>query len=89
MVSLRSLRQEAPIRGAYDLCHRKTVGKHSRHVERKIYKMRELKQGGKVKLKLIPTKEMSADMFTKALDDETFKRHRTTVMNGNATERMV
>ena len=69
-------------RSSYDLCHRKTVGKHSRHIER------ELKQGGKVKLKLIPTKEMSADMFTKALDDETFKRHRTTVMNGTATERM-
>ena len=24
--------------GAYDLCHRATMGKNSRHVERKVYK---------------------------------------------------
>jgi hypothetical protein len=67
--------------GAFDLCHRDTQGKHSRHVERKMFKMRELAHSGKVKLKLIPTAEMSADMLTKALDDRTFLRHRRTVMN--------
>ena len=67
--------------GAYDLCHRTTRGKHSRHVERKYFLMRELRHQGRIKLTLIPTKEMDADMLTKALDDATFKRHRDTVMN--------
>ena len=66
--------------GAFDLCHRTTRGRHSRHVERKYFKMRELKHTGKVKLLLVPTKEMAADMMTKALDDATFIRHRATVM---------
>ena len=37
-----------------------------------------------VKLVLVPTKEMSADLFTKALDEETFTRHRDDVMNAKA-----
>ena len=67
--------------GAYSLCQRSTTGKNSRHVERKVFKMKELRASGIVHLKLIPTKEMSADMLTKALDDETFHRHRASVMN--------
>ena len=49
-------------------------------MERKYFKMRELKHTGKVRLVLVPTKEMAADMMTKALDDATFIRHRATVM---------
>ena len=30
---------------------------------------------------LLPTKEMSADLMTKVLDDETFERHRDFIMN--------
>lgn len=67
--------------GAFDLCHRHTAGKNSRHVERKVYKMRELYHTGVVKLVLVPTADNSADMFTKALDDKTFHKHRATVMN--------
>ena len=67
--------------GAYSLCQRATNGKNSRHVERKVYKMRELRKQGVVKLTLVPTKEMEADMLTKPLDDATFERHRDTVMN--------
>ena len=67
--------------GAYSLCQRSTNGKNSRHVERKVYKMRELRVAGVVTLKLVPTKEMSADMLTKALDTETFTKHRRDVMN--------
>ena len=43
--------------------------------------MRELRVAGVVTLKLVPTKEMSADMLTKALDTETFTKHRRDVMN--------
>ena len=72
-------------KGAYDLCHRTTAGKNSRHVERKVWKMRELQRNGKVKLILVPTADMRADMLTKPLDDETFRRHRDTVMNISAS----
>ena len=68
-------------KGAYDLCHRTTAGKNSRHVERKVFKMRELRHVGKVRLTLVPTAEMRADMLTKPLDDETFARHRDAMMN--------
>ena len=67
--------------GAYNLCHRTTVGKNSKHVERRCFKMRELKHRGIVKISLIPTDDMYADMLTKALDDKTFHKHRRTVMN--------
>ena len=67
--------------GAYNLCHRDSRGKNSRHVERKVFKMRELRHRGIVKLALIGTKDMAADMLTKPLDDKSFQRHRRTVMN--------
>ena len=70
--------------GAYSLCNRTTNGKNSRHVERKVYKMRELRAQGVTKLVLVPTKEMSADMMTKVLDDDTFERHRDFIMNRKA-----
>ena len=43
---------------AHDLCHRTTAGSNSRHVDRKVYKMRELQHGGVVKTVLVPTKDM-------------------------------
>ena len=66
--------------GAYNLCQRVTTGKNSRHVERKTYKMRELHQLGIVRLSLVPTDDMEADLFTKPLPDKTFLKHRETVM---------
>ena len=67
--------------GAYSLCQRTTNGKNSRHYERKVYKMRELRIAGVVRMELVPTKDMDADMLTKPLDDQTFERHRASVMN--------
>jgi hypothetical protein len=68
-------------KGAYDLCHRTTTGKNSRHVERKVWKMRELHALDVVKLVLVPTEDMCADMLTKPLDDKTFHKHRKECMN--------
>ena len=68
-------------KGAYDLCHRTTVGRNSRHIERRGFKMRELRATGVVRLELVRTDDMDADMFTKPLRDEVFARHRATVMN--------
>ena len=46
--------------------------------------MRELHHAGVVKLIYIETKNMSADILTKATDDATFQRHRATIMNLSA-----
>ena len=66
---------------AHDLCHRKTVGQNSRHVERKVFKMRELQHNNQVRVRLIPTAENAADLLTKVLGNKTFQRHRATLMN--------
>ena len=68
-------------KSAFDLCHREGAGQFSRHVERKHFKMREVRAAGKVNLTLIPTAENSADMFTKILDRIPFEKHRAVVMN--------
>ena len=86
MIALGAIEVGTDNSGAFDLCHRTSVGKHSRHVERKVYKMRELKHGGIVKLVLIPTKEMAADLLTKALPDADFIRHRDEIMNLGAAK---
>ena len=67
--------------GAYNLVQRKTVARHSKHIERRCYKMRELYHQGLVRVNLIPTAEMHADMLTKALDDKVFHKHRKRCMN--------
>ena len=41
-----------------------------------------------VKLSLIPTADMCADMMTKSLDDATFRRHRDRIMNVGASSRI-
>ena len=71
----------AGTKGAYDLCHREGPGKNSRHIDRRAFKMRELRGTGKVKVRLVPTSENEADMLTKPLDVSTFRIHRATMMN--------
>ena len=54
-------RREGPIaagtdnKGAYDLGHRFTSAQNSRHVDRKLFKMRELRGAGVVTVELVPT----------------------------------
>ena len=67
--------------GAHDLCYRTTSGQHSRHVERKVFKMRELQRAGRVCVIHVPTEMNWADIFTKSLDTATFQRHRATILN--------
>ena len=74
-------------KGAYDLCHRYTSAQHSRHVDRKLFKMRELRGASIAKVNLIPTESNPADLFTKILGRSTFEKHRATVMNTAADER--
>jgi hypothetical protein len=80
-------RREGPIaagtdnKGAYDLCHRFTSAQNSRHVDRKLFKMREMRGAGIVTVELVPTELNPADLFTKILSRQVFEKHRKTVLN--------
>ena len=68
-------------KGAYDLCHRYSSAQNSRHIDRKLFKMRELRGAGVVTVRYVPTDENTADLFTKILDRQPFEKHRKTVLN--------
>ena len=68
-------------KAAYDLCHRYTSAANSRHIDRKLFKMRELRGGGTVSVKHIPGETNPADLFTKILPRQVFEKHRKTVLN--------
>ena len=55
---------------AYDLCHRFTLAQNSRHIGRKLFKMRKLRGNGLVTVSHIPTKSNPADLFTNVLDKQ-------------------
>ena len=68
-------------KAAHDLCHRYTTATHSRHIDRKLFKMRELRGAGRVTVKHIPGEENPADLFTKILSRQPFEKHRKFVLN--------
>ena len=68
--------QHAP--GARWRCSAAPPSRPGRH---KVWKMRELHALDVVKLVLVPTEDMCADMLTKPLDDKTFHKHRKECMN--------
>ena len=71
-------------KAAHDLCNRYTTAQNSRHVDRKMFKMRELRGAGVVEVNHIPTDKNPADLFTKVLSRQVFERHRATVLNTGA-----
>ena len=68
-------------KGAYDLCHRFSSAQHSRHIDRKMFKMRELRGNDIVEVRHVPTEFNPADIFTKILSRQPFERHRKTILN--------
>ena len=68
-------------KGAYDLCHRFTSAQHSRHIDRKLFKMREKRGAGQVCVRYVPTNDNTSDIFTKILARQLFEKHRRTVLN--------
>ena len=63
------------------MCHRYTSAQNSRHVDRKLFKMRELRGAGEVTVDYVPTDDNPADLFTKILSRQPFEKHRKTVLN--------
>ena len=61
-------------------CHRFTSAQNSRHIDRKLFKMRELRGAGRVTIKHIPGETNPADLFTKILSRQPFEKHRRTVL---------
>jgi hypothetical protein len=53
----------------------------SRHVDRRYFKVREFEALEIVKVEHVPTALNRADMLTKAVDVDTFVRHRSSLMN--------
>ena len=68
-------------KAAYDLCHRFTSAQNSRHIDRKMFKMRELRGAGVVTVAHVGTEFNPADLFTKILSRQPFEKHRKTVLN--------
>ena len=68
-------------KAAFDLCHRFTSAQNSRHVDRKLFKMRELRGAGVVRVRHIAGDSNPADLFTKILTRQPFEKHRKFVLN--------
>ena len=64
-------------KSAYDLCHRMSASSKTKHLDRKIYKMRELRGAGKVELRLIDSGHNKADIFTKTFKRQGFEALRS------------
>eukprot|EP01082_Thalassiosira_pseudonana_P003604 g3149.t1 g3149 contig12:1513564-1518213(-) len=61
--------------GAVDLANSYSVGGRTRHVDVRLYYLRELKEEGLLVIKHIPGENNDADIFTKNTDARTFERH--------------
>ena len=77
---------ETDNKGAHDLCHRFSSAQHTRHIDRKLFKLREMRGAGLVTVKYLGTEENTADLFTKILDRQPFEKHRKTVLNTAAND---
>ena len=56
------------------------------NIDRKLFKLREIRGAGLVTVKYLGTEENTADIFTKILDRQPFEKHRKTVLNAAAND---
>ena len=70
----RRSRRAPTTRGHTTYCHRFTSAQNSRHIDRKLFKMRELRGAGVVVVKTVPTEDNPADLFTKVLIKQAFEK---------------
>ena len=63
-------------KGAVDLANNWSQGGRTKHMDIRYMWLRELKEKGLIRVNWLSGKENSADLFTKNLPAEDFKRHR-------------
>ena len=66
--------------GAVELARDRKSCHRSRHVDRRFFKVRELEASGVLRVRHIPTERNRADLLTKALALDAFRRHRASLM---------
>ena len=62
-------------KGAVDIANGWSTNGRTRHVDVRLYFLRELKEAGIIETRWISGKRMSSDLFTKNLDRATFDTH--------------
>ena len=67
--------------GAVELSRDRKSCHRSRHVDRRYFKVRELVAEGWIHVEHVPTADNSADVLTKVLGVDSFRKHVGTVMN--------
>ena len=70
-------------KSAFNICHRVSAAQDTKHINRKVYKMREIRGSGRVVLKKIETEHNITDLFTKVLKRQVFEKFRAKVVSKN------
>ena len=71
-------------KAAYDLCHRLPSAQNSRHIDRKMFKMRELRGAGFVTVAHVGTEsttQPTSSQITKNRSRQPFEKHLRAVLN--------
>jgi len=76
----KTMMLEMDNKGAVDLANNWSVGGRTRHIETRQHFLRDLKEGGILKVTWIPGLEYEADLFTKNLAGPDFNKHALTVL---------
>jgi hypothetical protein len=62
-------------KGAVDLFNNYSVGGRTRHIQARVWFMRDIREEGKIEYKWIPSEDNFTDIFTKNVDAATFNKH--------------
>ena len=62
-------------KGAVDIANGWSTNGQTRHVDVRLYFLRELKEAGIIETRWIRGTDMCSDLFTKNLDRATFEKH--------------
>lgn len=65
--------------GAYELAKENKFRPRTRHINAKYWHFLGWLQQGRIKVEQVPTMEQKADIWTKALPPDLFRKHRDTI----------
>ena len=70
-------------KGAVDLINGWSVGGGTKHMDVRIMFLRELKESLMIRVEWISTSENESDIYTKNVDNQTFKKHVSNICEEN------